>query len=251
MQNPGLSKGRGITYIDLGLLRIFSRDRGLYGSLKYILGFYPGNIEFYKQAFRHSSAAREIREGVKDSNERLEFLGDAVLGAVIGEYLFNMFPYKDEGFLTKMRSKIVSRAELNKLAHKIGLDAFLEKNIGQDQKNRSIYGDAFEALIGAVYLDKGFKGARQFIVNRIVKYHIDIEEVEARENDYKSKLVEWTQKEKKSLRFSLVQEIGFGQDKQFLVEVLIDNQAFGSGQHYSKKRAEQIAAEIACSVLEI
>jgi ribonuclease-3 len=235
----------------LSFLRIFSKDRELYASLKSILGFYPGSIEFYKQAFRHSSAAREIRQGVKDSNERLEFLGDAVLGTVIGEYLFKMFPYKDEGFLTKMRSKIVSRAELNKLAHKLGLDTFLEKNIGHDLKNKSIYGDAFEALIGAVYLDKGFAGARNFIITRIIKYHIDIEEVEARENDYKSKLVEWTQKEKKSLRFSLVQEIGFGQDKQFLIEVLIDNQTYGSGQHYSKKRAEQIAAEIACGALEI
>ena len=125
-------------------------------SLKNILGFSPKNLSLYNQAFRHNSVAKEIKEGIKDSNERLEFLGDAVLGIVIADYLFRKFPYKDEGFLTKMRSKIVSRDHLNQLAVKLGLNKFLFQTSDPGLKFSSMHGDAFEALIGAVYMDKGF-----------------------------------------------------------------------------------------------
>src|ERR1051326_3863835 len=221
----------------------FSPDKALYESLKNVLGFYPGNISLYKQAFRHSSAAQEVKKGVKDSNERLEYLGDAVLGAVVAEYLFRLFPYKDEGFLTKMRSRIVSRSQLNQLSVKLGLNKFIEASLEKGSQSNSINGDAFEALIGAVYLDKGWDTAREFILNRIIKNHIDIDEVENKETDYKSRLIEWAQKEKKELRFVLVGEVGEGNDKQFVVAINVNGETKGTAQHFSKKKAEQFASE--------
>ena len=229
----------------------FSEDKKLFSSLKNILGFYPKNISLYKQAFRHSSAAQEVKKGVKDSNERLEYLGDAVLGAVIAEHLFTLFPYKDEGFLTKMRSKIVSRSQLNQLSVKLGLNKFIEASLERGSQSNSINGDAFEALIGAIYVDRGYKVARTFILYRILKNHIDMEEVENKETDYKSRLIEWAQKEKKELRFVLISEIGEGNDKQFLVEVNINGEGKGQAQHFSKKRAEQFASEKVCLELGI
>ncbi|MEW6469053.1 MAG: ribonuclease III [Bacteroidota bacterium] len=228
----------------------FSADKKLYLSLKNILGFYPGNISLYKQAFRHSSVASEIKRGVKDSNERLEFLGDAILGAVIAEHLFRMFPYKDEGFLTKMRSRIVSRSSLNQLASRLGIDKFIEASLESSSKSSAMKGDAFEAMLGAIYLDKGYDTTRRFILERIVRNHIDMHEVENKETDFKSKLIEWAQKEKKEVRFILVEEIGDGQEKQFVMEVNVQGEPLGRAQHFSKKRAEQIAAEQACSFID-
>src|SRR5688572_21436010 len=166
----------------------FSKDKNLYFSLKNILGFYPDNISLYKQAFRHSSVASQIKQGVKNSNERLEYLGDAILGAVIAEHLFKVFPYKDEGFLTKMRSKIVSRSTLNQLAQKIGIDKFIEANLESSAKSSAMKGDAFEAMLGAIYLDKGYEVTKRYILERIVRNHIDMSEIESKETDFKSKL---------------------------------------------------------------
>jgi ribonuclease-3 len=233
-------------------LRIFfSKDKAFYNSLRNILGFYPGNLSLYRQAFRHSSAAQEVKKGVKDSNERLEYLGDAVLGAVVAEHLFRMFPYKDEGFLTKMRSRIVSRSQLNQLSVKLGLNKFIEASLERGTTSNSINGDAFEALIGAVYLDKGYYAARVFVLDRVIKNHVDMDEVENKETDYKSRLIEWAQREKRELRFVLVSEIGEGNDKQFLVAITIDGETKGSFQHFSKKKAEQFAAEKVCVELAI
>lgn len=228
----------------------FSKDKKLFQSLNNILGFYPGNIALYKSAFRHKSAANKIKEGVKDSNERLEYLGDAILSAVVADYLFKKFPFKDEGFLTKMRSKIVSRSQLNPLAVKLGLKKFIESSLDRGGKNVSINGDAFEALIGAIYLDKGYKVTSDFILNRIIQPHIDIDEIETKENDFKSKMIEWAQKEKKELKFRF-EEINIDQEKQYIIQLIIDNEVYGKGQHFSKKRAEQIAAEEACIRLEL
>ncbi len=227
----------------------FSAERTLFRSLKNILGFYPGNIALYKQAFRHSSVAQEIREGVRDSNERLEYLGDAVLGAVVTDFLFKTFPFKDEGFLTKMRSRIVSRSSLNRLATKLGIDVMIDKNVDESSGHNSINGDAFESLIGAIYLDKGYRVAQTFIVDRIIRLHVDMDEVENKETDFKSKLIEWAQKEKKQLRFELIGENGNGNDRQYTVQVFIDGQPYGQAQHFSKKRAEQIAAEVTDGML--
>lgn len=229
----------------------FSVDSKLYRSLKNILGFYPGNISVYKQAFRHSSAAGELRKGFKDSNERLEYLGDAVLGTVISDFLFRTFPYKDEGFLTKMRSKIVSRYSLNRLGMKFGINTFIQKSGDSSLKGTSIIGDAFEALIGAIYVDQGYGRTRDFILERVVKNYIDLEQLENTEFDFKSKLIEWVQKEKKKLSFNLVKELGSGSEKQFVIEVIIDTISYAEGIHYSKKRAEQIAAEQTCIKLQL
>ena len=233
------------------ILVSFSPDKNFYRSLKNILGFFPSNISLYKQAFRHSSAAQEVKKGVKDSNERLEYLGDAVLGTVVAEYLFQLFPFKDEGFLTKMRSKIVSRSQLNQLSVKLGLNKFIEASLERGSQSNAINGDAFEALIGAIYVDKGYYYAKDFILNRVMKNHIDMDEVENKETDYKSRLIEWAQKEKKELRFVLVEEIGEGNDKQFLIEVTIEGEPKGRMQHFSKKKAEQFVSEKVCVELGI
>jgi ribonuclease-3 len=222
---------------------LFSKDRKFYESLRNVLGFYPNNLSLYRKAFTHSSAAPEIMEGVKDSYERLEFLGDAVLSVVIADYLFKKFPFKDEGFLTKLRSKIVSRAQLNKLSVRFGLQKFIEADFGFSRHNHSVNGDVFEALIGAIYLDKGYVFTNQFIQNKVIQEHLDIEEIEQTETDFKSKLIEWVQKEKKTFSFVVVEEIMVGNEKQYIIEARIDQQAYGKGQSISKKKAEQIASE--------
>lgn len=224
----------------------FSDDKKLYASLKNVIGFVPGNITLYKQAFRHRSACKDKNQ---ISNERLEFLGDAVLSGIIADYLFKRFPFKDEGFLTKMRSKIVSRAQLNQLAKKLGINDFVERSGETGLRNSSVFGDAFEALIGAIYIDKGFRVANKFIIERVIKPHLDLDEVEQKETDFKSKLIEWAQKEKVPFEFRVTDEVKSGNDKQFAVEVLLNNTVKGKGMHYSKKRAEQLAAEEAYGVL--
>ncbi len=229
----------------------FSSDRVLYESLRNILGFYPNNIALYKLAFRHSSAAQLIKEGIKDSNERLEFLGDSVIGAVTADYLFKKFPYKDEGFLTKMRSRMVSRNSHNIVATKLGLKHFIEINNDRFKTAQptSIGGDAYEALIGAIYLDKGFETAQHFILTRIVNIHIDMDEVENKEIDFKSKFIEWVQKEKKEYRFEVLQDGGNSADKQFIIQLVVNNEPVGTAQHLSKRRAEQMVAEQFCNSL--
>ncbi len=231
----------------------FSPDKKLHESLHNVLGFYPTNISLYKLAFRHSSAAQLIKKGVRDSNERLEFLGDSVIGTVVADYLFKKFPYKDEGFLTKMRSKMVSRQQHNQLAMKLGLNNFIEVNNDRHGSNKSssINGDAYEALIGAIYLDKGYKFAQEFILTRIVNVHIDMDEVETKEVDFKSKMIEWVQKEKKEFRFETLVDGANSDDKQYSIQLLIDNEALGTAQHFSKKRAEQLVSELACTKLGI
>jgi ribonuclease-3 len=226
---------------------LFTPNKTLYKSIHNLFGFAPGNIALYEMAFRHRSVAREIREGVKDSNERLEFLGDAVLGAIVANYLFARFPFKDEGFLTELRSKMVSRVYLNKLAIKMGID----KLVQYDESNRlykSICGDTFEALIGAIYLDKGFDFTEKFVLERVIRFHVDIDELEKQEVNFKSKLINWAQRNRKSIYFDAREENGDRQ-KLYYVTVLIDDKAMGEGVGYSKKTAEQAASEIACNVV--
>ncbi len=230
----------------------FSSDKELHRSLRNILGFYPKNIALYKLALRHSSAAQKIKEGIKNSNERLEFLGDSVIGTIIADYLFKKFPYKDEGFLTKLRSKMVSRAQHNKIALKLGLNILIESNKDRfGSKPSSINGDAYEALIGAIYLDKGYKAAQQYVLTHIIDVHIDMLEVETKEVDFKSKFIEWAQKEKKEYSYETITNGADSSDKQFTVQLIVENQILGSVQHISKKRAEQMVSEQACLALGI
>src|ERR1035437_5343353 len=220
-------------------------------SLKNILGISPKNLSLYNQAFRHNSVAKEIKEGVKDSNERLEYLGDAVLSAIIADYLFRRFPYKDEGFLTKMRSKIVSRDHLNQLAVKLGLNKFLTQTSDPGLKFSSMQGDAFEALVGAIFIDKGFLSTQDFILNRILKFHVDVEKILLTETDFKSKLIEWSQREKQEMQFKVVEEKGNGYDKQFVIATIVKGEIISQAQHFSKKKAEQLSAEATCAKLGI
>lgn len=203
---------------------------------------------------RHSSAAKEKRKGFIESNERLEYLGDAVLGMVVAEYLFNKYPFKDEGFLTEIRSRIVNRENLNQLAKKIGLSDIIEYT-GHLKRNsqsfKSIYGDALEALVGAVYLDKEFKFCKNFILKKLIVPHIDIEQIVTTNSNFKSKIIEWSQKESRDLRFE-VEELNHDQHfKKFEAKVFVDDKELSVGFGLSKKKAEQDAAEKSCQLLNI
>lgn len=211
--------------------------------MRNILGFYPINLSLYKQCLRHRSAATTLKEGADNSNERLEFLGDAVLGAAVAHYLFRKFPYKDEGFLTKIRSRIVSRTNLNSLSRKLGLFDMIEVNRENVQVYKSAGGDALEAFIGAIYLDKGYREAQNFVINKLIKIHLDLEEILNTDKDFKSKLVEWSQKEKHTIKYEVSAEKGTGVNKYYVIDLFVDEVKQTTGNGNSKKIAEQHAAE--------
>ncbi len=225
-----------------------SQEKRLIHSLRNLLGFYPRNIAVYELAFSHRSMAKETAQGISLSNERLEFLGDAVLGAVVADMLFKRFPYRDEGFLTEMRSRIVSRENLKLLAIKIGINEFLQTDAGPGTY-RSMYGDAFEALIGAIYLDRGYGQAQKFILQRIIRHHVDLNEIEQTENNFKSRILNWGQKEKHTVVFEVVEEDA--KSRLIKIRLLVDQQEVATGTDFVKKKAEQIAAEAACKVLNL
>ncbi len=229
----------------------FNKEKRLYSFLKNLLGFYPNNIEYYKQALRHKSASNVIIKGVKDSNERLEFLGDAILSTVIANYLYNKFPLKDEGFLTKMRSRIVSRDSINRLSKKLGLPEFVETVKHNNIISKSYEGDALEALIGAVFMDFGYKKTEHFIVNRLVNIHLNMDEIEHTEIDFKSRVIEYSHKEKKSIKFVIDQEGGKGQSDYYKISLFIGSEKVSEGVGKSKKSAEQQACEKYCKELII
>lgn len=231
----------------------FSPNRKYVKSLKNLLGFVPGNLSLYRLAFRHKSAAQSIKKGVKNSNERLEFLGDAVLGSVVAEVLFKMYPYEDEGFLTELRSKIVSRVNLNALARKLGFEKLIEYDTRMVSSTRqgSLLGDAFEALVGAVYLDKGYDFTKNFLVNHIIKSHIDIHKLEQTETNFKSKLIEWCQRHSKDVSFEVTENQEGESNKLFTVLASVDGEVLGTGKEFNKKNAEKLAAEKACEALSI
>ncbi|MCU0441374.1 MAG: ribonuclease III [Bacteroidia bacterium] len=230
----------------------FSPQRVLYTKMVKIAGFYPVKFSCYTQALRHHSISNSIHHsGVRDSNERLEYLGDSVLNTIVADLLFARFPFKDEGFLTEMRSKIVSRESLNDLAQKIGLNelvAYDKRAVGMHIKG-SIFGNALEAFIGAVFLDRGFKGAQQFIKHKLLP-HIDIDKLEVTEKNFKGKLIEWTQKNNHTIDFESDEEISRKQ-KIFKVRILVNGELVGAAEHISKKKAEQLASEKACELLNL
>jgi len=234
----------------LNLLRAyFSSDRKFIFSLRNLIGFFPKNLSVYHLAFLHRSRAQEHATGIKLSNERLEYLGDAILGAVVAELLFKKFPYREEGFLTEMRSRIVNRENLNRLALKLGINHFMNHSIDPAAKNRSAYGDAFEALIGAIYIDKGYETTRVVILNRFIKHHVDLDDLETQETNFKSKLLNWAQRERKVVAFELIEEVDNGGKRLLRVCVKVDDQEYARAEDFSKKRAEQIAARKVCETL--
>ncbi len=221
----------------------FSENKSLLFSIKNIFGFYPGNIFLYKLALQHKSVAKKVVNGFKLSNERLEYLGDAVLSSIVADYLFKTFPYKDEGFLTEMRSRIVSRSQLNKLGQKLGLNKLILSSSESRIQCKSMCGDAFEDFIGALYIYKVYNFTKKIFFERIINVHLDIDELATQDANYKSLLIEWSQKVKKQVNFSVIEEIGEGFKKQYLVEVSIDNEKMAQAQDYSIKGAEKLAAE--------
>jgi ribonuclease-3 len=225
-------------------------SKDLTRSIKNIFGFKPGNLHLYRLAFRHKSANKDVN-GIKINNERLEYLGDAILGSVIADYLFKKFPYKGEGFLTEMRSKIVCRSNLDKLSRKLGIDRLIESSADSKSAAKSMRGDAFEAFIGALYLDKGYVFTKKVIIRRIINIHIDIDTLEHLDTNFKSKLIEWAQKEKKEVEFKVINEKGEKNKHQYEIEVYVDEDAISRGIDFSIKGAEKIAAEKACNVLKI
>ena len=225
-------------------------DKDFRNWIKLTTGIPPKNLALYQQAFYHSSISVK-RSGTTVSNERLEFLGDAVLGAIIAEYLFKMFPYKNEGFLTQLRSKIVNGQSLKELALKFGFNYFLKASLTRDEKTKSsAYGDAFEAFIGAVYLDAGYNATKKFVINKIVKIHLDVEELVNTNEDYKSQLQIYCQKNKLSLEYKLVSEEKNGSQKLFVVQVVVNGKPYTRFENYSKRTAEQKAAQLTLEELK-
>lgn len=211
--------------------------------LKEILGFRPGNLKLYEIAFIHRSATFTLPDGKKVNNERLEFLGDAILDAILSDYLFEKFPDANEGFLTKIRSRIVKRDVLNQLAISMGINKILISNISSVNLTKNLFGDAFEALIGAVFIDKGFKKTKKLFIKNVLNKYLDLNLIVKTDTDYKSMVFEWVQKKKSNLIYTYNEEYDFSTKKSIFSTILIiDKVEMGRGQGSSKKEAEQEAA---------
>ncbi len=234
--------------------RLFASDKSFRQAVATVTGQTPKNSRLYHLAFTHSSAVRQLPGvGKHQTNERLEFLGDAVLGTVVAEYLFKKYPYEQEGFLTEVRSRIVNRESLNGIALKLGLDklVMLDAAQGRAARSRSVNGNALEALVGAVYLDLGYKAARKFILTRLVKGFVDVHTLTTTTANFKSKLVEWAQRQGKVLRYDITGEARPGGMMEFTASVLLDEEVVATGMGLSKKQAEQLAAERALTELGV
>lgn len=233
----------------LKLKKRFSKDGKYYIILDEIFGIYPNNIELYKLALIHRSASLFMDDGTPVNNERLEFLGDAVLESIISDYLFIEYPDKNEGFLSQVRSKIVSRSTLNEIAVNIGLDKHIVVQYSNRHVQKHLYGDALEAMVGAVYLDKGYDYANRLIINSILRNNIDLQAIIESEKDFKSRLIEWAQKHKREAVFDTVSSNG-GDNPQVFTSTVAVGDIAGSGSGGSKKEAEQMAAEQAIEQLK-
>ncbi|NDC41755.1 MAG: ribonuclease III, partial [Chitinophagia bacterium] len=194
---------------------------------------------------------RSRPQDVTNSNERLEFLGDAILGAVIAEYLFKKYPYQPEGFLTEMRSRIVRRETMNSVALRMGINKLVQYNQNDKGLNRShIFGNALEALIGAIYLDRGLPGARRFIIKQVLRLYVDLDEIEATDTNYKNQLLTWAQKNNRTVVFDTMEEKSEKTRKLFTIGILLDGELLATGNGYNKKDAGQVAAKNALQVLK-
>jgi ribonuclease-3 len=232
-------------------IKLFSSARKeFYSFIKNLTGFSPLKLKLYDIAFIHKSATSVDYFGNPVNNERLEYLGDAVLGAIVADYLYNRFPVKDEGFLTQFRSRIVNRSFLTQLTFKMGLNQFVSSNTSSINETSHIYGDVFEAFIGAIYLDNGYKSAKKFVVKKVLPEYVDIYELEKSDTNYKSQLIEWGQKNRKNVEFNTVSDPEFGSNKlPFISEIFIDGEIAGQGEGFSKKEAQQNAARMALTKL--
>ncbi|RGN32014.1 ribonuclease III [Bacteroides oleiciplenus] len=225
---------------------LFHKDRESYLCFYKILGFYPRNIQLYQQALLHKSTSIRSEKGRPLNNERLEFLGDAILDAIVGDIVYKHFEGRREGFLTNTRSKIVQRETLNKLAVEIGLDKLVKYSARSSSHNSYMYGNAFEAFIGAIYLDQGYDRCKHFMEEKIFKNYIDLDKMSRKEVNFKSKLIEWSQKSKVEVSFELIEQfLDEDYNPMFHTEIRIEGISAGKGTGYSKKESQQNAAQAA------
>ncbi len=228
--------------------KIFSKSRSLedgifFGAIEKILGFAPKNIDFYKKAFTHRSSNILDEVGNPLNYERLEFLGDAMLSAVIAGHLFNEAPTGDEGYLTKMRSKIVSREHLNELGKDLNLVQFVESKVPVQHFGDNIHGNVFESLVGAIYLDRGYEFCEKFIQKRVIIPFVDIARLEGKVISYKSLVIEWCQKEKRQFHYDIFEDNGIDGERLFGVKLSIDEKVVAKARATSKKKAEEKASQ--------
>lgn len=229
-----------------GVRLLPKRGKEPYASFYKILNFYPYNITLYEQALLHKSSSIKMKDGRWINNERLEFLGDAILDAIVADIVFKEFEYKKEGFLTSMRSKIVQRETLNRLALELGIDKLVKTSARNMAPNTHMYGNALEALIGAIYLDQGYRVAKRFVLERLIHQYLNIETVAESEGNYKSRLIEWSQKQKVTVSFDLIDSfVDTHNTPVFKTVVKILDEQAGIGTGYSKKESQQKAAQMA------
>ena len=226
-----------------------SEDRSLARKLRPLIGFTPANLSIFKLAFSHKSASSDKAYAIQN-NERLEYLGDAVLGTIVAEYLFQKYPNSNEGFLTKMRSKIVKRKSLNMIGDKMGLDVLLGE-FNQTRISRSMLGNAVEALVGAVYLEKGYSVTSRFVVNKVLRSYVNIHELEHFDDNYKSQLLEWCQKNGQAVSYKLLARYKYEKRDRFKVAVMVNGKRLATADDFNKKSAEQTASEKAMVALGI
>lgn len=217
-----------------------SRHKSFNRKIWEVTGVVPSNPAIFKVAFQHKSSSNNSI-AKQQSNERLEYLGDSVLSTVVAEYLFQKYPYANEGFLTKMRSKIVKRKTLNSIANSMSLD-FLLREFNHTKISPAMVGNALEALIGAIYLEKGYDGTKNFIIKKMIKPYIDLDNLEKHDDNYKSRLLEYCQKENKAVEYKLLDRIKQNKRDRFIVAVIVDNVSCGVAEEFNKKNAEQIAS---------
>ena len=222
-------------------------DGDFFLGMKRILGFKPKNLTIYKTAFLHRSMNKKDDDGNPINYERLEFLGDSMLGTIISKYLYNEVPEGDEGYLTKMRSKVVSRKHLNELGKDLGLLKYVESRIPKEHFGENIHGNVFEALIGAIYLDRGYTYCEKFIDERVIEPYVDIDQLVI---SYKSLVIEWCQKEKKSFNYHVYEDTGNDELKHFAVKLTIGDRMLAKARATSKKKAEEKASKRAYFALQ-
>ncbi len=225
-------------------------DGNFFLGIKAILGFKPKNIAIYKKAFLHRSVNKRDEDGNPMNYERLEFLGDAMLGTIISKHLYKRVPEGDEGYLTKMRSKIVSRKHLNQLGKDLNLLHFVESRIPKSQFGDNIHGNVFEALVGAIYLDRGYTYCDKFIQSRVIVPYVDIEQLEGKVISYKSLVIEWCQKQKKPFHYDVYEDTGNDALKHFAVKLTIGERLLAKARATSKKKAEEKASKRAYFALQ-
>lgn len=225
-------------------------NEALSNAIKKITGLKVKDVSIYETAFTHKSMGLKTLKGFAQSYERLEFLGDAILGAVIAEYIYNKVPSGDEGYLTKMRSKIVSREHLNELGLDFGLIKYAQTQVPTRNFGANIHGNLFEAVVGAVYLDRGFAACKKFICKKVIEPYVDIEKLEGKVISYKSLLIEWCQKHKKKFEYNTYEDTGADEIRHFAVKLSIDQRVIAKARATSKKKAEEKASKRAFFALQ-